>query len=116
MEKVLRSSKCFACFYGDSVSEKDFYIKNFTVKTSEKEAVFAFHLMRNLDYQLFEKSKNQFDTFSIEDGFLTKKVVLFLKENTSIRFFKLHIISKTTFVVRLAKIKIGEKRVVLSVF
>ncbi|MFC2127627.1 hypothetical protein ACFLRU_04525 [Bacteroidota bacterium] len=116
MVQVLRGSKCFAFFYGDSVSEKDFYIKNFKVSFSEDLAVFEFDLMKLLDFSLFEETKFLFDTFIIEDEFLQKKIISFLKEHKEIRFFKLQINTKTLFKRRIARIKFQEKKVQFLLF
>ncbi len=115
MEQVLRKTKCFACFYGDAVSEKEFYIKNFKVCFEEKQAVFSLELIQALDFGFFEKQKLNFDTFLIEDSYLSKQVTSFLKAHPALCFFSLQIKANTNFKFRISRIKLEKERLCLYI-
>lgn len=112
---TLRTSKFFVSFYGDSVSEKEFYAKNCSVTIIDNStAVFSIQLMQLLDYSYFENCKNDFDTLLIEDVFLRNKLKSFLLEHKEIKYFKICILANTKKTEIIHKIKFNTNEVLFS--
>lgn len=112
MQVSLRASKFFVVFFGDNVSEKEFYAKDFSVeKTGFDTAIFSFQLMKLLDHSLFKNFQSEFDTLVIEDKFLINKLKLFLVENPEIKFFKISFSGKNKKTERIQKIKFNSNQV-----
>lgn len=98
-DQLLKRSKFYFCAFGDAISEKDFMAKDFVVSFEDSKALFSMKLAKELDYLFFEPNKQLFDTLVFEDAFLVRKMLLFLKVNTAVQFFKLEV-QKKTFVVK----------------
>lgn len=112
MQVNLKVSKFFMIFYGDSISEKEYYGKKCSVTFESKDCVFEFELMKGLDYDNFEANRRVFDTLVFEDVFLKNKLISFLKENQQLQFFKFRVKGKIEFQTRVSKISFKEKSVV----
>jgi hypothetical protein len=116
MKTILRKSKFFTCFFGDGISEKDFYGKNFSIACSDSIATFSFELIKGLDYKSFEEEQLYFDTFIVEDVYLVNKTIRFLKENSDLKYFKLSVIGAVLLEVRVARIKFDSGKLLLHTF
>ena len=116
MSQLVRKSNFVFHAYGDAVAEKDFEASNFYVDIDNKTAVFKFKLKKKLDYAFFEKDKLSFDTFLFEDSYVVKKLILFLTDNTSLKYFKLSIDSGKLFEIVLSKIKVSNKEIYFQSF
>ena len=115
MERTsLRASKFFVIFYGDAISEKEYYAKNFFVSSENETCLFEFELMTGLDFENFEIYRGDFDACILEDSFLKNKIVSVLKKNTELRFFKLKINGVHDFQSRIIKIKFKENAVIFT--
>lgn len=110
---ALRSTKFFIVFYGDEISEKEYYAKKMAVTVVDTTAVFTMELLELLDAKSFLNDASSFDTFVLDDSFLIKKIVSFLKNNSEIKFFSLKI-RETNF--RISKIKIDGTKVRFHLF
>jgi len=104
----LRTSKFFTVFYGDQVSGKELYARNFSISIQGDSALFKMNTMRLLDYTSIAKHALFFDTFCIEDMFLTSKIKTILKKNKELKYFKLLI--DETYEYRISRIKLEQKR------
>jgi hypothetical protein len=103
--RPLRKSKFYTCFYGDAVSEKDFYAKNLCVSYEGSTAVISLQLMQLLDVACFADEAENFDTFVFEDRHVVAALVGFLKDVPQLKFFKLQVNAKK---YAIAKIKISK--------
>jgi hypothetical protein len=109
-DTFLRTSKFFTIFYGDQISEKEFYAKKFQVSINDDRAIFKMDLMQLLDCTSMPKHALEFDTFSLEDALLTSKIKMFLKSNEDLKYFKLLI--NGTYEYRISRIKFEKGRCV----
>lgn len=112
--QLLRATKFFAIFYGDTVAEKQFFAKNCTVTIEGQNCLLRMELVMGLDYDLFESYKFDFDTFVIEDNYLSKKLTAFLKANPKLKNFKLAIAAKTELQLRIGHLKLRNNEVYIS--
>ncbi len=111
--ELIRATKFFATFYGDTISEKQFFAKNCTATMDEKVCQIRIELIPGLDYDVFESNKDDFDTFEFQDKFLTNKFTDFLKVNTQLEKFTLILVAeKLEYQVRLQRIKLRNESVV----
>ncbi len=104
---LLRRSRFFVCFYGDSIVETELYAKNFQIKCKENKAVFTIEIIeKGLDFIKYQTlRKEELDTFVIEDSFIVRKFIRFLEQHPEIKFFNLQIVN-SDFKIRIKQVKV----------
>jgi len=116
VDQLIKRSKFSFYGFGDTVSETDFQGNNFMVSYDEYTACFSMMLLKSLDYSSFKIMNAQYDSFIFDEPYIINKIVLFLKENTEIKFFKFRIDTEVVFEMRLTNIKIKSKSVIFQSF
>lgn len=112
--QLLRATKFFTTFYGDNMAEKQFFAKNCTAVVEGQNCLLRMELVAELDYDLFDSCKHEFDTFVLEDNYLSKKLTTFLRANPQLRNFKLSILAENDLHLRIGHLKLRNNQVLIS--
>lgn len=82
---VLRASKFFGFCYADSISEKEFFGKNFSISIEKDCLMMSFQFMKGLDVINIKYNIKEYTFFEIEDDYLKNKLINVLNESPQVK-------------------------------
>lgn len=86
---ILRASKFFGYCYGDSISEKEFFAKNFKAEIVNELLQLSFVFAKGLDSQIIKDEFERFTFIEIEDVYLKNKLINFLNDFPQVKKLQL---------------------------
>lgn len=115
-EQLIKRSRFSFFAFGDEISERDFYGKNFVCISKNDKTYLHFELSKGLDSHLFEQDLEKYDTFVFDESFVVNKIITVFENGLKSQKIQLHIRGTTTHVWNLSTIKIKKDAIVLQAF